>query len=370
MTIKLRVLHVFGLLNRGGAETMIMNLYRQIDRDKIQFDFVVHSTLEGDYDKEIKELGGNIYNLPKYTILNHFQYKKEWNTFMREHPEISIIHTHVRSSASVFLKIAKSHNIPTIAHSHSTSNGGGIQGFVKNITQFPIRFIADYFFSASDKAGVWLFGKKIVNNVNYSVLNNAIKSEDYIFNQNQRDTIRNELGIQNKFVIGHVGRFHESKNHFFLLDIFKEIYETNKESILMLVGDGLLKEDVVNKISRMNLTKNVLLMGVRDDVNKLMQAMDVFVFPSKFEGLPVTVIEAQATGLPVVLSDQITKEVSITELTKFISIDKEANVWKNEILNSYNRVERKNMEKEIIKSGYDVKTTVIKLQNFYLKISK
>ena len=160
---KIRILHVLGSLNMGGAETLIMNLYRNIDRDKIQFDFVVHTNKIGLYEDEIKELGGKIYRIQRYKGINHFSYKKEWNNFFEEHKEYKIIHGHMRSTASIYLKIAKKYGRITIAHSHNTSNGHGFSSLVKKILQYNIRNVSDYFMGCSYEANKRLFGKTCLN---------------------------------------------------------------------------------------------------------------------------------------------------------------------------------------------------------------
>lgn len=368
MSENIRVLHVFGVMNRGGAESMIMNLYRNIDRNKIQFDFMVHTSEKGAFDDEIKSLGGEIYHIPKYTGKNHFNYKKKWEVFFQNHEEHKIIHSHIRSTASIYLEIAKKYNKVTIAHSHSTSNGKGFDAFIKNMLQIPIKNTADYLFAASDKAGLWLYGEKAIQSKKYYKLNNAIETKKYVFNTSIRNKKRKELQLQNKFVIGHVGRFHESKNHNFIIEIFREVYKLQSNSVLVLIGEGDLKKSIEEKVKKYNLVDNVIFLGVREDVNELLQAIDVFIFPSLFEGLPVTVIEAQASGLPVILSKNITHEVAITDLVEFLPLEKDPKDWGIKTLENYENNERENMEKEIINANYDVKIVGESLQKVYLSM--
>lgn len=322
MNKPIRILHVFGRLNRGGAEMMIMTLYRNIDRTKVQFDFIVHANEKCAFEDEVRFLGGNIYKVPRYNGKNHFQYKKAWNEFFQNHPEYKIIHGHIRSTASIYLKIAKKLGLITIAHSHNTSSGGGFSAVVKNILQYPIRSIADYLFACSRAAGEWLYGKRACKGDNFFILNNAIDTEKFIFNEETRLKKRKELQIEDKFVIGHVGRFHPQKNHYFLIDIFKEIYNINKNSVLLLIGDGDLKKSIQEKVEDLGLSNNVVFTGVRPNVPELLQAMDVFLFPSLYEGLPVALIEAQAAGLPCIVSDKITTDTKITDLISFVPLTK------------------------------------------------
>lgn len=363
----IRVLQVFARMDRGGAEAMIMDLYRNIDRSKIQFDFVVHTTDKCAFDEEILALGGKIHRIPKYSGKNHFKYIKKWNNLFSSFPEYKIIHAHVRSTASIFLKIAKKYGLITIAHSHSTSNGSGIVASAKNILQKNILNYSDYLLAASVEAGEWLFGSNAIKKDNFFVLNNAIQTEKFIFNKDIREKVRKKLKIDTKTVIGHVGNYKKEKNHTFLIDVFQKYHKKNPNSILMLIGDGKLEDTIKNKVREYNLLNSVLFLGSRSDVNDLMQAMDIFIFPSLFEGLPVTLIEAQAVGLPILASDTITDEVKITELVNFKSIEIQPKLWAKDIDKILVKT-RKNMNAEIIQAGYDINETAFWLEELYLKL--
>jgi len=180
MSQPIRVLQVFAQMNRHGSESMIMSMYRNIDRSKVQFDFIVHTTDKCDYDEEIESLGGRIYSIPRYTGTNHFLYKKAWHNFLKQHSDYKIIHGHIRSTASIYLKIAKKYGLITIAHSHNTSSGAGFSAIVKNIYQYPIRYIVDYLFACSKSAGTWLFGERACRKDNFFILNNAIDTKKFI----------------------------------------------------------------------------------------------------------------------------------------------------------------------------------------------
>ena len=361
MNKPLRVLHVSAGMNRGGSETFMMNLYRNVDRNKVQFDFILHTNEECAYNEEIRDLGGRIFSVPRYRGVNHFSYVRAWSAFFKEHPEYRIIHGHVRSTASIYLKIARKYGLKTIAHSHNTSSGKGIDAIVKNILQYPIRFIADYCFACSKSAGYWLFGQKR----DFQVLNNSIDTAEFTFNENVRDKKREELKIQNKLVIGHVGRFHSQKNHIYLIDIFNALHAKNDNSVLLLVGDGELRASIEEKIRSLNLTNNVILTGVRSDIPELLQAMDVFVFPSLFEGLGIVVVEAQAAGLPCIVADTIPREAHVTNLIENLSLNEPPVIWAKTILRKLS-YKRRDTQQEIIKCGYDIKETVKWLEEFYL----
>lgn len=362
----IRVLHVIGSLNNGGSQAMIMNIYRNINREKIQFDFIIDREDEVFFADEIKQLGGKIYVMPIFNLRNLFKFIKEWNKFFCEHEEYKIIHGHVRSTAAIYLKIAKKYGLETISHSHSTSSGTGIKALIKDIMQYPIRYIADYFFACSKDAGQWLFGKKVIEKENFYIIKNAIDAKKYIYNDDIRIKIRKEFNIEDKFVIGHIGRFSTPKNHSYLIDIFKEIYEENKNSILMLVGDGELRKCIEEKVAKLNLQDNVIFTGIRSDINYILQGMDVFVCPSLFEGLGIVVIEAQATGLHCLVADTLPKlETKVTDLIQYLPLDNNIRGWSRNLLKYNNNYERTNRYKDIENSGYDINSTVKEIERFY-----
>ena len=364
----IRVLHVLGGLDRGGAEAMVMNLYRTIDRTQVQFDFIIHTEKKQAYYDEIIALGGKIYHFPAFNGLNYFKMMNLWKLFFKDHPEYKILHSHVRSYASLYLPIAKNAGLKTIIHSHNTSSGKGLKAVVKFCLQRGLRKNVDYYFACSDVAGKWLFGEKITKQSNYQVLNNAIDVEKYAYSEMSRKKIRDEFNLKNELVVGHVGRFHPQKNHSFLVDIFAEIHKKRPDSVLMLVGTGDLMDSVKEKVTELKLDDSVIFTGSRDDVNELLSAFDVFVFPSLFEGLPVTLVEVQAAGLPCFSSDSVTKEVDFDRKINYISLDNDAVYWADEIINS--KPERLDHSEAIRKAGYDIQYTVKKLTSFYLKLAE
>lgn len=361
----IRVLHVLGGLERGGAETMVLNLYRAIDRRRIQFDFIIHTAEHQAYYDEIIELGGKIYSFPAFNGKNAFQLKKIWNTFFSEHPEYKILHSHVRSYASLYLPIAKKYGVKTIIHSHSTSNGKGIASIVKRALQYPLRYQADYLMACSNEAGRWLFGEKACKKSNYFFIPNAIDTEKYRFVPEISEECRKEFGLQGRFVVGHVGRFHEAKNHMFLLDVFADVAEQRSDAALLLVGDGELRSAIERKICELKIEDRVVMVGSRKDVARLMSAMDLFVFPSVWEGLPVTVIEAQAAGLHSLISDRITKDVDVSELVERLPVG-DAKHWAARILDMDSC--RVDVTNKINRAGFDVKDTATKMIAFYSTI--
>lgn len=364
----IRILHVVGGLNTGGSETLIMNIYRRIDRNIIQFDFIRHVESENFYDDEITSLGGKIYNCPRYKGSNHLAYKRWWKSFFLDHPDYRIIHAHSRSTAGIYLKIAQKAGLTTIAHSHSVSNGKGISALIKNTLQYSIRNYSDYMFACSNEAGKWLFGNRVLSS-NFQVLPNAIDVTRFSYNQQIRDKYRKELNIENKFVIGHVGRMSAPKNHFYLLDVFCEINKIVEESVLVLLGDGELKTQIEDKAKELGVLNQVLFIGAVSNVNDYYQAMDVFVFPSIWEGFGMATIEAQASGLRCYISDLVPKSVNVChDLVTFLSINSPASIWAQKICGDKKcEYIRESKSDFIIKAGYDINDISFKLQKFYEK---
>jgi len=359
----IRVLQVFSVMNRGGSETMIMNYYRNIDRSKIQFDFVVHTKKKGAYDEEIKSLGGQIFHIPFFYGYNLFSYQKAWHSFFQLHPDYKIIHIHYFTIAGAILPIAKKYNITTrIVHSHIAVKTIPFIRFIRlhSLRFFAIRNATDRFACGSD-AGFFFFKNK-----NFVVMNNAIDAEKFKFNPSLRNKIRSKLELNDKFVIGHIGRFNIQKNHAFVIDVFKEVLNLNKNAVLLLIGEGSLKQEMKDKVLNLGLEDKVIFTGIRPDIQELLQAMDVFLFPSLYEGLPVTIIEAQAAGLKIIASDTISKEANITDLVQNYSLEKSPALWAEIVYNNGNKYIHKDTLVEIIDAGFDIKSNVKWLENFYI----
>lgn len=358
----IRILHVVTYMGRGGLETMLMNYYRNIDRSKIQFDFLTHRRERADYDDEIEALGGKIYRLPR---LNPFsaKYLKELNAFFLNHPEYKIVHSHLDCMAGIPLKYAKKNGVPVrIAHAHNSNQVKDRKYLLKLLYKKNITKYSNFRFACSEDAGDWMFsGKK------YKVLYNAIDASAYQYSPEKEEIIRKELGIAaSTLVVGEVARISPQKNHTFLLDVFAEIEKKNADSVLLLVGDGALHEAMKQKAETLGIGDKVIFTGVRSDVPELLQIMDVFVMPSLFEGLPVVMIEAQAAGIPCVISDQVPIECKKTEgLVKSLSLQKCPSEWADEIMLSAD-IKKRNTYEEIKKSGFDIKENVIRLEKFYM----
>ena len=368
MSKPIRVLHVIGIMNRGGAETMIMNLYRHIDRSKVQFDFVENSSEPAVFDEEILSLGGRIFRCPHYNGKNHFTYVKWWNDFFKAHPkEYPIVHGHLGSTASIYLSVAKKYGAYAIAHSHSSGTDHSLHANLYQIMSYNTRNVADYFFACSEAAGKERFGSKVVSGDHYAVLNNAIDVNRFSYNPSVRNAVRDELGIgQIQLVVGHIGRYTKEKNHEFILKIFSELKKMDSNARLLMVGDGTLRTHIMQMAEQASLSSDVIFTGVRSDVERLVQAMDVFVLPSLYEGLPVTMVEAQTAGLPCIISDKVPSECILTEgLVDIMTLSASPEAWAEKIL-AKRAIPRTDRRAEIAAHGFDITTEAVKLQEFYL----
>lgn len=364
----IRVLHVFGSLNSGGAESRTMDIYREIDRNKIQFDFLVHTKTIGEFEPEIKQLGGRIYRVPRLNLKTVFRYIKELKIFFDNISSHQIVHAHMLSTAFIYLFLAKKKKVQKrIAHSRNSSRSQlSITNIVKEITEKMSRFFATDMFAVSKYAGYSKFGKKKVDSGEVKIIPNSIKAEKFGFDEKTRKNIREKLDVQNQIVVGHVGRFQSQKNHLFLLDIFYELCTIKSNFLLILIGDGPLKHEIKSKIEKLGMKDKVILLGIRSDVQDLLQAIDVLVFPSTHEGFPGVVLESQAAGLPCVISSKITEEVNLTKQVKYVSLSESSSCWANETIAHMNKNTRKNNYDIIKNSGYDIKSTAKWYEEFYL----
>jgi glycosyltransferase involved in cell wall biosynthesis len=369
MSKPIRVLHVVVNMNRGGAETLIMNLYRNIDRSKVQFDFL--TCKEGVFDREIKDLGGTIHRIPYINEVGHFSYLRSLNHFFSNNNDYTIVHSHLNRMSGLVVRAAKKFGIRyCISHSHNTGGEGGI--LTKGYKWYSGLFIpsnSDYTFACSQAAAKWLFGSK---SNNAKLLNNGIEPEMFTYSPDVRIMKLNELGISDQLVIGHVGRFTKQKNHKFLIEVFAEFVKRRPDSTLLLCGDGVLRKEMEKRVNELNIQNKVKFLGVRGDINQLLQAFDLFLFPSLHEGLPVTLIEAQAAGIPCFISDEITKEADLgLNLMKFLKLSS-IDLWVDELEKF--KVEKTNRNASKLKMlrarGYDIKNTAIWLQDFYLSNSR
>ena len=355
----IRILHVVTYMGRGGLETMLMNYYRHIDRKKIQFDFLVHRNFQADYDEEILEAGGHIYHVP---LLNPFSpgYYKALNSFFAEH-HYNIVHSHLDCLSAYPLRAAEKHGTRTrIAHAHSSDQDHNLKYLIKVYSKYQIPRYATDFFASSKQAGEWMFPEQ-----RFQVMKNAIDARQYIYNPETEQRMKKKFGLQDKFVIGHVGRFDPPKNHSFLIDVFQGVQTIEKNAVLMLIGTGKVQEKIKEKVKKLDLQEKVLFLGSRSDVSQILQALDVFVFPSLYEGFGIAAVEAQAAGLPCILSDRVPRECKLTENVEILSLDLSAREWAERIIR-YKGKQKKNQFDVICNAGYDIEENAKQLESFYL----
>lgn len=360
-------------MNRGGAETLLMELYRNIDRTKVQFDFLVYnySNQPGAYDEEIHSLGGKIYNAKKRLYKEPFSYYKELKSFFSAHPEYKIVHFHQNLISGFPLSIAKKTSNPlTIAHSHSAFGTAHdlYHKLINFIGKKLINKFADFYFGCSNDALFKICGQ-YSNDINKYVLNNAIDRDKFRYNHEMRCEWRSVLGAtDNTLILGNVARFSGEKNHKHLIKTFCEVENLHNDSLLVLVGDGPLRSQTEEFAKELGIWDKVRFLGVRSDVQDIVNSFDVFVLPSLHEGLGIVLIEAQANGLPCVISsDVIPAEADVgAGLVTRVSLDETPNKWAKACLNAGARKDSEEVKSAIINSGYDIDIVANWLQDFYI----
>lgn len=353
-----RLLCIISGMDTGGAETFLMKILRNIDRTKYQMDFCVNVEKECFYDAEIKRLGGTIYFVPAKSF-GVKEFKLKLADLIRSKRYEYVLRITSNAAGFMDLKIAKKAGAK-ICSARSSNSSDGVSFKVKlihYISRCIYQKYVDVKFAPSDLAAEYTFGKKAIKNGKVSFLHNAVDLGVYHYYDDTRNDLRKEFGLENKTVIGHIGRFMQQKNHSFLLDVFNEIRKKNTNAVLMLVGgNGDLEQQIKEKIDRLGIEDSVIFTGVRSDVPQLLSAMDVFVMPSFYEGMPNTVIEAQATGLPCVIADTITKEANITGLVEYLPLTESAEYWADKVLATI-RAERKDTKQDFIDNKYDIEST-------------
>lgn len=372
---KIKVLQVnAGSGNFGGVSAMIFEIFKYIDKEKFQFDFLSPKLTTYELKREeIEKNGGNIIELKvKGNILvQKIQIYKKLKKILKQ-KNYNIVH--INSGAFFFnLQIAmicKLSKVPKIiVHSHNALNPNKkIKKILIKLFKPTLNLFATDFLTCSNKAANAMFTKKMILKNNVKFIPNGIETQKFRFDKNIRNKYRKNLDVEDKFVIGHVGRFMEQKNHKFLIDVFYDYQKKHKKSCLILVGEGELKEDIENYTKSLGIMEKVKFLGLRDDVSNLMMAFDIFILPSLHEGLPVVGVEAQASGLPTIFSSNITKEVQILKSVEFLSLKSPKNIWSNAI-EKLKELDRENAYKQVIKQGFDIKETVKRIEKIYLDIN-
>lgn len=370
-----RVLVLLTVLDRGGAETMAMNYLRHFDRSRVVYDFLVNRKYRGDYEDEIEALGGRIYRMCPMYPQYFARYKREFRAFLHEHPEYRIIHSNLEDRSYFPLRIAKEEGVPVrIAHAHNAMRGFNAKTLFRDYFRLRLPGNPTHMFACSQEAGDWLFGKK--NREQVIQIPNAIDVEQYRYNPETAQQVRAEFGVTdpNTLVVGHVGRFAPQKNHKQLIEIFAEVHKRQSNSVLWLVGGGhgteSLQGEVRARIRELGLQGAVKFLGVRSDVPRILQGMDVFVMPSLHEGLAIALLEAQAVGLPCVMSDVITQQVNVSGAIRTCALQDEPEIWAETVLECvstrHNNADRTQQADVVRAAGFDIAQNARQLEQWYL----
>lgn len=362
-----RVLHVLHSMNCGGAETLLMHLYRGMDRDKVQFDFLVNVFDEMYYEREILSLGGRIYRMPFLTKTTPPVYAHDLKKFFKTHP-YRIVHSHLETTTGIILGAAKRAGVPIrIAHSHNSRyTRVGLAALPENLFKSWCRSRivpnATHLFGCSDEANRWLYGRHAGES---TLLNNGIDVAACAFNAQTRARMRGELGLGDEIVFGHVGRFNDQKNHVFLIEAFARYHASHPDGRLLLAGEGVLRPQIERQAHEAGLDDCVSFLGLRSDVPDLLQAMDCFVMPSKFEGLPLSLVEAQAAGLVCLAADTVPPESDLHACT-FSFLPLNVGDWADAMARVTPEPDRAKAAATVTERGFDSFSQTQKLQAFYL----
>lgn len=344
-----------------------MTLYRNVDRSLVQFDFVVHGSRVGVLEREVCELGGHIHRVPRLTVLGLPAYLRAWSELLGDHPEYKIVHGHYFTISGVYLAVAKFYQRKIVAHSHNTVPG--FAGLVIQAVNAWLRFGADLKLACSTDAAAHLYGNSTVRKGAWTILKNPIDVDRFAFNSTLRESTRQRLKISDRFVVGHVGRFNPQKNHAFLLDVFQKIAEREPGALLLLVGDGPLRAEIANEANKRSLADSVIFAGASAEVPALLQAMDVFVLPSLFEGFGVVALEAQAAGLPTVVSDAVPTEAIVTDLVETVQLSASSDEWASVVVRQRETSSRTSHGDAIKNAGFDGEDSARQLQGLYLDLA-
>lgn len=366
--MKTKVLQVCGQLSVGGQEMMVRNFYKYINRDVFSFDYVVYGSHIGDYEKELILLGAHVYHITYPSLKNMKQFKKEIIELIRKN-RYDVIHSHTYTNNGIVLQIAKNLNVPIrISHCHSTESGKKESLIYKTYKKYMLHLIkknSTHYIACGEKAGFSFYGKDVFSKKGI-IIKNGIYLDAFKYNEETAKKIKNQLGLENEIILGHVGRFVDVKNHRYLIDILSCLKETFNNFKCLLIGDGELYEEIKEYAKQQGVQDKILFLSKRSDVNELMQAIDIILCPSKYEGLPVSLVESQASGATCLVSKNVSKEVNISGLVKFLDIDKKSiNDWCQNI-RSFSKHDR-NQSKIIKQKGYDIVDSCKLLEKIYLR---
>ena len=373
------VLQVLSGLQVGGAESRVMDLTRVMNREQVRYAFLLNTKGPDYYEEEAKKLGCEIYRIPRFRFYNYFSYRKAVRKFFLEHPEIAIVQGHMTSTAALYLPIAKKCGVKaTIAHARSAGVDKGLKGYLTKWLRRNLPQKTDYMWACSTEAAKAVYGEKNYDKVR--VIPNAIdtaKFENCPQLRRSGEEIRKKYGLENALVIGHVGRFHYAKNHEFLLEVFAKICECAPNARLLLVGEGSGMEAAKQQTEKLGIASRVVFAGRQSDVASYYYAMDMLLFPSRYEGLPGTVVEAQAAELPCLVSDSVTKDVAVTKLVTYMSLKHSSKEWADAALLHLQKIREEKKAKtlespvELLReNGFDVHYQAKKLEEYYIAMAK
>lgn len=365
-----RILHVVGIMDRAGAETMIMNIYRTVDRSRLQFDFLCVLPRKGDYEDEILSLGGKVFHLGRQRIripfLHYLSKIHYYSVFFKYHPEYHIVHFHNSHACSVVIQLAGAvagNVIHKIVHSHNTSAPVPL---LHTLFRPLIRCFDIHRMACSTDAAIWMFGKRVKDTL---IIKNGIPIDKFAFQLEDREKIREELALSGKKVILHVGRFSPQKNHAFIIQVFREIVRSRPDTHLLLAGDGELLEVIKEMTEKNALSDKVTFLGNRKDIPALLSASDIFLFPSLFEGLSVVLIEAQTNGISILTTTNLAKETIFSSHVRQLSTDELPQRWAEEAIRLIEEYPYRNIASEVSDNGFDIKTIARDLQQYYLQMT-
>lgn len=347
-----------------------MNYFRAIDRSKVLFDFLVHRKQKGAYEDEIEQLGGRIFRIPALNVLKIASYNQAVSHFFDAHPEYRMVHGHCSELGYFIYRQAHKRGFEFIAaHAHSSPKEFDLKMPFRNLLKHLMRPHLTHYFSCGLASAQWLFGCKLAKKTMF--LPNAINARSFSYNSKKREKVRFQHGWEKRFVVGNISRFSYPKNHLFLVDVFAEILHKDSSALLVLVGSGgNMERQVRNKIDRLGIGSNVCFMGSRSDIADLLQGMDVFLFPSLFEGFSVSMLEAQASGIKIINSTNIPKEGTIIpEIVDSLSLKLPVGQWAEKVLQAAKNHPRKDRYEEVAQLGFDIKKNAEWLQNLYMEIS-
>lgn len=367
MAEPIRILEVVNVMDRAGLETFLMNHYRHIDRAVVQMDFLTHRPVAGAYDDEIRSLGGRIYRAPRLYPQNWLSYRRWMNSFFAEH-DYPVVHSHIDAMSYFPLVMARSNRVVVrVAHSHNDSVDRDFKYPIKEICRRKLPSVATDYWACSEAAGAFLFGERNLDRIH--VVKNAIDITSFGFSREARDAARENLKVlPGQVLIGHVGRFSAVKNQSFLIKVLGELVAQGLDAVLAFVGDGELRERVEREAGEAGLTCRVRFLGIRDDVNLLDQAFDILCFPSLHEGIPVSLIESQASGLPILASDCVDGAALVLPNTARLSLQTPVGEWARKIREMVAEGRDAAPSKRLVEAGYEINESARGLQDSYLSL--